>query len=119
MKAFIKDFDCSDIDDLYSYIPDNPTNFGFWMNFTIGQEGEQWSNNFQLQVATPTYLQEQNPYQSAILLRHTLLVFEYDFVQIYNAVDQYVRSLEEDSWEKLTEKLSRIAWWEYEDYRHL
>jgi hypothetical protein len=117
MKAFVKDFDCADIDDLFSYVPTDPNNFGFWMNFSIGLQGEEGADNFQMLIATPNYIQQQHPFQNAVLPHNTLLVFEYDFNQILNTVDKYVKSLNEDSWEKLAEKLCRIAHWEFEDYK--
>jgi len=115
VTAFIKAFDCADSDDRFSYVPAEPDNFGFWMDFTIGQQGEEWANNFHVLIATPSYIRQQHPFQKAVLLRNTWLVFDYDFNQILNTVDKYVKSLNEDSWEKLTEKLSRIAWREYEE----
>jgi hypothetical protein len=60
-------------------------------------------------VATPKYIQKMHPNQSAVLLRHYLLVFRYDFNEILDVVSQYIRSIDEDTWEKVAEKVERIA----------
>ena len=46
-----------------------------------------------------------------------MLVDNYDFTQVFRLMTNYVNSLEAESWEKLVEKLSRVALWEFEDYR--
>ena len=46
-----------------------------------------------------------------------MLVESYDFTQVLRLMANYVNSLEEESWEKLVEKLSRVALWEFEDYQ--
>ena len=103
--------------DFFEYQPGDPEDFGFQLNITVGIEGQKGADNFQLMVATPKYIQKAHPNQSAILLRHYLFVFRYDFNWILEVINRYIRSIEEDSWEKVAEKIGRIAWWEFEDYK--
>lgn len=117
MKPIIVDYDSSDIDDFFTYQPTDPDFFGFPLNLTIGIEGQKGADNFQLMVATPKYIQKIYPNQSAILLRYYLVVFSYDFNEILDVVNTYVRSIDEDTWEKIAAKIGRIALWEFEDYK--
>ena len=50
-------------------------------------------------------------------LRATILARDYNVKQVVALMERYVNALEEDSWEKLADKLSRVAEWEFEDYR--
>ncbi|GAB3698136.1 immunity 8 family protein [Spirosoma flavus] len=117
MKPIIVSCDSSDVIDFFDYQPEVHDDFGFPLNLTIGIEGQEGANNFQLMVATPKYIQRTHPNQSAVLLRHYLVVFQYDFNEILDIINNYVRSIEEDSWEKVAEKIGRIAQWEFEDYK--
>lgn len=117
MRPIIIDCDSADVVDFFEYQPDDPEDFGFQFTIMVGIEGQKGTDNFQLMVATPKYIQKTHPNQSAILLRHYLIVFRYDFNEILDVVNRYVRSIEEDSWEKVAEKIGRIARWEFEDYK--
>lgn len=117
MKPIIVSLDSSDVIDFFDYQPEDPEDFGFPLNLTIGIEGQRGADNFELMVATPKYIQKMYPNQSAILLRHYLIVFHYDFNEILDVINNYVRSIEEDSWDKVAEKIGRIAHWEFEDYQ--
>lgn len=120
MKPIIVSCDSSDVVDFFDYQPEDPEDFGFPLNLAIGIEGQIGADNFQLMVATPKYIQRMHPNQSAILailLHRYLIVFRYDFNEILDVLNNYVRSIEEDSWEKVAEKIGRIARWEFEGYQ--
>ncbi|QHW01042.1 immunity 8 family protein [Spirosoma endbachense] len=117
MKPILVDFDSADVPDLFSYQPEDPEVFGFSLNLAVGIEGQKGADNFQLMVATPKYIQKMYPNQTSILLRHYLLVFRYDFNEILDVINGYIRSINEDIWEKVGEKVGRIAQWEFEDYK--
>ncbi|SFB96601.1 Imm8 family immunity protein [Spirosoma endophyticum] len=94
MKPIIVDFDSSDVLDLFSY---RPKDFGFPLNLNIGTTEGKGADNFQLMVATPKYLKKMHPGQSAVLLRHVLLVFHYDFTEILDVLTRYIQPVEKDS----------------------
>lgn len=117
MRPIVLHCDSSDVPDLFDYKPDDPEYFGFPLNLSIGTEGDRGADNFQLMVATPKYIQKMYPGQSAVLLRHFLVVFHYDFNEILDVINRYVRSIQDDSWEKIAAKIGQIALWEFEDYQ--
>lgn len=117
MKPILKDLDSADITDFFAYQPEDPEDFGFQLTLTIGADELEGADNFDLMVATPKRIQKMHPNQSAILLRHYLVVFRYDFNEILDVLNNYIRSIEEDNWEKVAGKVGRIAHWEFEDYK--
>ena len=116
MRATIKSYDSSDIEDLLSYQPEDASVFGFSLTFSIGIVGKEGADNFEILVATPEYLRDYYAERTPIFIRHCMIVEDYHFPRILGLMTNYVNSLEEDSWEKLAEKLSRVARWEFEDY---
>ena len=50
-------------------------------------------------------------------LRHTILAKDYNIPETVALMTRYVEELEEESWEVLAHKISRVARWEFEDYR--
>lgn len=115
MKAEIRGYSRTDNEDLSSYEPDENQVFGFTLLFEIGIKGHDGSDFFEVDVASPGYLEHLKP--SPFFLRHTVLATDYNIPAVVALVSKYVEALEEESWEKLAHKISRVARWEYEDYR--
>lgn len=60
-------------------------------------------------------LVEKNTLQP-ILLRHTVIVEEYDFKKILNIILDIISKSKGRNWEEISSKLSRYFYWEFEDY---
>jgi hypothetical protein len=116
MKAIVKGYYLGEIDDLSSYEPDAPLVFGYEITFSIGVVGIEGSDYFVVFVASAGYLQRAYPEDAARILRHTILARDYNVPQVVALVEKYVSSLEEDSWERLANKINLVARWEFEDY---
>ncbi|MFD2784145.1 immunity 8 family protein [Hymenobacter rubripertinctus] len=117
MKAIVKGYDRSEVDDHSTYEPDAPLVFAYTLTFSIGPIGEKGADYFDVFVASAGYLQILFPDEAASFLRHTILARDYNVKQVVALMEKYVNSLEEDTWEMLADKLSRVAHWEFEDYR--
>lgn len=117
MRAEIKSYDSSDIEDFFTYQPEDPLVFAFSLNFTIGPVGQTGADNFEVIVVTPDFLRSQYSGSNCYFLRHYLLVKEYNFSTILALMTTYVNSLDAASWEELVVKIGRVARWEFEDYR--
>jgi hypothetical protein len=100
MRAAIRGYECKDSEDLSTYALGEPQVFGFTLAFSIGVEGQEGADQFEVLVASAAYLAQRYPGQAATFLRHI----------------KYVSSLEADSWQALATKINRVARWEYEDY---
>jgi hypothetical protein len=117
MRATIKSYDSDEIADSHTYYPEDPEFFAFSLTLAIGEVGSARADNFEITVVTPEFLRAQYPRDKCYLLRHYLLVNEYDFASILALLTKYVDSLEAETWEQLAQKVGQIARWEFEDYR--
>lgn len=81
----------------------------------IGPEGSEGEESFDLLVCTPKFLESEQ--KMPMFGRHVLIVGHYDFSQISKVIEDYCNTLDESDWSGLASKLSRIAHWEFEDYR--
>ncbi|MCU8085410.1 immunity 8 family protein [Shewanella sp. SM23] len=115
MRAQLKEFYSLDFD-LNSYWPDESDNFGFWVRAMIGPEGEEGAESFDMQICTPEWLKSKHSDNEVVFGSHMLIVFEYDLDRIKNKVSSYCNSCSGKTWQEIAEKLSRIGYWEFEDY---
>ncbi len=118
MKAVLKSFFSIDIDEkLQDYHPLNKDNFGFWADFYVGPKDSEGEEYFGVCVCTPKWLLENIKKDDVIFGRHYIIVSEYNYDTIYQALKKEIDSIEEDNWDKIGEKIGRIGHWEFEDYQ--
>jgi len=117
MKAVIKHWHCADSEDLSTYEVGDPLIFSFSLNFAIGTADSEGVDYFEVLVASAGYLAQRKEAQAPAFLRHIVLAQDYNVPAAVALMEKYVSSLEEDSWQKLASKISRMARWEYEDYQ--
>ena len=116
MKAVIKDLHSPDIYDLEKYQPDFEDNFCFLLQALIGPEGELGDESFDITVCTPKWLIENHTKEDVLFLRHYIVVFEYNYNQLVEALKNKIENLSGENWGNLALKISRIGYWEFEDY---
>jgi hypothetical protein len=104
-------------EDLSTYTPEIPHNFCVWLTLSIGPEGVEGSDLFQVGVCTTTWLAHQLSSQSAYVLRHMILVESFDFELIKKTVHEIIKNAERSSWEESVQVLCRYFAWEFEDYQ--
>lgn len=117
MQIELKNFTSPDIFDLKRYIPDNKESFSFLLELAIGMKGKDGSDLFSIEVCTPKWMLENHQSYDIIFGRHKLIVFEYDIVNIIDAIRRYLNTITYNSWEDVTNQISKIALWEFEEYR--
>lgn len=115
MKAELRSYSRTDNEDLSSYEPEERQVFGFTLLLEIGVQGHVGADFFEVEVASPGYLEHLRP--SPFFLRHTILATDYNVPAVVALLKKYVEAQEAESWEGLARKISRVARWEYEDYR--
>jgi hypothetical protein len=117
MKPVIKSVTSPDFMDFSTFQPENRENFSFLLDLTIGLKGEEGGNDFSLNVVTPLWLMENYQKIDVVFGRHTLIVFQYDMENILREIRNKIESIEGNSWDEIASKISRIAHWEFEDYK--
>jgi hypothetical protein len=106
-----------EVHDLAGWVPSEPSCFGFLLQLLVGPDESDGEESFDFVVCTPEWLRQKYGESAAIMARHHLLVFKYDFDAIETALRSLVASLEGGSWPELARQLSRYGKWEFEDYR--
>ena len=118
MKAALKGFSSIDIvEKLQDYQPIDKENFSFLGTFYVGEKDIEGEDNFDVFVCTPKWLLENTQKDDVIFGRHYIIVSEYNYDTIYQALKKEIDSIEEDNWDKIGEKIGRIGHWEFEDYQ--
>ncbi|CAM1364746.1 conserved hypothetical protein [Tenacibaculum litoreum] len=124
MKAVIKTMHSADLTMLgksfEEYKPKEKDLFGFNFSLEVGPLNGRGQEVFDFLVASPRYLTEHYHHQSgkkAIFGRHIIIMFEYDFNELYTLVNKYIEKLDEPNWNDLAIKIGRIGHWEFEDYQ--
>ncbi len=116
MKAKIKSFYSSNVKDLDNYSPPDMENFCFLLELLIGPDKEDGEESFNIQVCTPKWLLSNMKKDDIILANHYLIVMEYDFKRILNHIQKLVETCSGKNWDEVSEKVSRIGYWEFENY---
>ena len=119
MKAKLKELHSPDID-LETFVPDDPKNFWFALEASIGVDGECGADLFVFEVYTPEALADRRAsgcLGEVVFGRNIIIVFSYDFRTLKLSLERYCDNCVEDDWEALSAKLSRIGKWEFEDYK--
>ena len=116
MKAIIKDIHSPDILNLKDYQPQDISNFCFYLELSVGPSSEKGEETFGLTICTPDWLLENHKKDDIIFPRHYLIVFEYDYDKIIKRLTKKIQGLSADNWNDLALKISRIGYWEFEDY---
>ena len=117
MKAEIKAIYSLDIDDLQRYIAPKEDNFSFHLRVIAGPQFEPGEESFDLTVCTPKWLLENHGKDDVIIGRHYLIVMEYSFDRIVKAIRDFCDRCVGNTWTEVAEKLGRLGYWEFEDYR--
>lgn len=110
MKPIIISYDCTDHDPIDKWVPDDVYDVDFWMNFTIGPDSKG-GDNFQVRVVTPSNLHGKNS------AKHAIIISEYSWPQVIAAVEVMLEQCQDKNWTGISEQLSQLMYWEYENYQ--
>ena len=111
----LKEIFSSDVD-FNSYWPENTRCFSLWLQLAIGSKESDGADNFQLHVCTPEWIEKQIKERNGMFPINTLIVGEYDPMQIETLIRDYCASCIGETWEDVAKQLAKIARWEFENY---
>jgi len=83
----------------------------------IGPKGAVGEESFDINVCTPSWLSREVTNTGFVWGRHYLVVADYDLARIKTIISSRVTACSGESWKQVGEKLSRIGYWEFEDYQ--
>jgi len=117
MRAEIKRIHSPDVKDLRSFIPEEKDSFCVLLQLMMGPKGQMGEESFDLQVCTPKWLLSRYRNDDVMFGRHLLIVFEYNYNLIIDALQKYCDTCVGETWNEIAVQLSRVAKWEFEDYQ--
>jgi hypothetical protein len=105
-----------DVDDLAAWAPESD-NWVLALRLLAGPDDGPGEESFDLTVCSPAWLAERTRRDGILDGRHHLIVERYDWPTLRRYVERYVDQCEGATWRDVAEKLGRLGFWEFEDYR--
>ncbi len=117
MKPQLKDMHSIDVDNLEAFKPEIDDNFSLRLSLLIGPQNQPGEESFDVFICTPKWLLDNMGKEEIIIGRHYLIVSEFNFTKIKDRLLQFIHSCEGENWKDCAMKLSRLGYWEFEDYQ--
>lgn len=105
-----------DIDDLVNYIPETPECFSILIQIMVGPRGEDWEESFDIDVCTPRWIDKNQDKDEVLIARHYLIVIEFNYENIVEAIKKYLMSCSGKNWEEVAVKVGGLGHWEFEGF---
>ena len=99
-----------------SSTPADPERFCILVQALIGPAGGEGEESFDFTVCTPRWLSDALLKDRVIFGRHYLIVGNYSYDDIFDAIAGLCESIERKTWQEVAEHLGRYGKWEFEDY---
>jgi len=116
----IKDYHSADIENVWTWEPNDLNEVYFNLELTIGAKGQDAGDIFQITAATPEGLRNKQKYIPNIQINKLLIIMnDYEWESILEYCQKTVHRCSDDTWEKVVEKLCRYFKWEYEDHEYV
>jgi Immunity protein 8 len=112
--AELKDLSSTDTPSLETFQPDGP--FGIYVLAMVGPAGSLGEESFGIMVCTLEWF-DRNTKDNVASGRHHLFVREYDYNELKRYLVKYCSACIGSSWTEVAEKVARIGYWEFEDYK--
>lgn len=116
MKAIVKEVYSSDLD-VETYRPADPFDDGQWIRLLIGPDDGPGEESFDVLVCTPRWLAREIEREGMQLVRHALVMEEFDLSRAIERLRHEVGLASGSTWQHLLLGLVQIGHWEFDGYR--
>lgn len=116
MKLELKRLHSPDVLDLRGFSPRKKDKFGFSMQIMVSELGGVGEESFDVVVCSPIWLMENYKQKNVIFGREFIIMFQFNYEQLYDKILNYVNSIDGKNWDDLANEMSRIGHWEFEGY---
>jgi len=113
----IKRLHSPDVADLTTYVPEDPTDFGFLLQIIVGPVGREGEESFDVMVCTARWVGSHLGAERILMGRHFLFVDDYDYRRLEKFLREYVAQCSGTTWAEVADRIGRLGKWEFEDYR--
>jgi len=116
MKAKLRSAYGFDVD-LSNYCPEDSSKDGIWLRLMVGPNEGEGEESFDVLVCTPRWLEELVAADGPVVGAHHLIVQFLDLELALNFLKDRIESFEAPNWRQLAQQISRIGYWEFQEYR--
>lgn len=117
MHATLRRICTIDGDDPTGFRPTQPDRFAVILRLLVGPSPGNGEESFDVTVCTPLWLHDKCEREGILVGRHHIVVLGYDYEAIQSAISRLVERCSGPTWREIAVKVSRIAYWEFEDYQ--
>ncbi|GGZ48359.1 immunity protein 8 of polymorphic toxin system [Shewanella chilikensis] len=111
MRAELKNYFSPDFD-IKTYWPENEKIFHFLLSLSIGPEGDDASNNFDVEIISFQWMECNS--EDLILGGNKIFLREYDIPLLISKIERYCNKCIGNSWDEIVNQLSRLGRFEYD-----
>ena len=115
MRAAIRSLMSLDTDDLACWVPESK-DWALGLRILAGPDDGPGEESFDLTVCSLGWLADRVRRDNVYSGRHHLIVERYDWPRIEAWVRRHVAACQGVDWAEVAAKISRFAYWEFEDY---
>ncbi len=115
MRAATRSIFSSDVENLDDFRPPDDV-FAVPIRLLIGPVRQPGEESCDLTVCSVAWLEERVEQVPVFDARHHLVVRDFHWATVLRYIEGRVSRCEGETWEDVSRKLSRFAYWEFEDY---
>jgi hypothetical protein len=116
MRAQVRGIDSLD-EDLDTYTPDDPTDVGLFVRILVGPRDVAGEESFDVTVCTPRWIERRLAIDGPLLGRHLVIIDRWNVDLVRTFLTARIEAEDAPTWPELGERIGRIGYWEFEDYR--
>lgn len=117
ITAQVRGFYTAEMDKIEEYQPKDSDTFCVLVRAMVGPKGTKGEESFDIRVCSPKWLEQYVEREAFLFGTHYLFVARYDVTEITKLITRFIDRCTGDSWEEVARKVSRIGYWEFEDYQ--
>ncbi len=117
MHAALRRICTIDGDDPISFRPAEPHRFAAVPRLFVGPSPGHGEESFDVTLCTPLWLRDKCDREGFLVGRHHIVVLAYNYEAIEGDLRRLVERCSGATWQQIAAKVSRIGYWEFEDYQ--
>jgi len=116
MRAELKGLYSSGVDDLELFAPTEPTHFALLVRACVGPVGTISEETFDIMVCSPSWIEEEASRVEVFSPRHHLVMARFNYKSLRVYIEKFCNSCRGANWDQVGLMVSRLGFWEFEDY---
>jgi hypothetical protein len=117
VRAELRSVITSEGESLASFFPEQPDKFVIGVRAIVGPAGFPGEESFDFTVCTARWLAANPPQKGFAFLHGHLLVTQWDSDVVTRAISDVCFHTEGSDWSQIATSLSRLGYWEFDDYQ--